>query len=153
MCDLLGSHNEVLPPVVVGVLPAEVLGHLPGGELSLADVAEVPGQVDGLPLHQGSQQGHVTRLSPPGRKAQTQPVKLVPKLLSTILGLCPVNVYILIRSLLATYIAKINNKDALLLGSLTEGPKQGPTRHRPMVQSTTCDDKTATYHFLVPFVP
>ena len=72
--DSLGGVEDLLPPVTVrgvGVLPAEVLRHLPGGELSLADVAEVPGQVDGLPLHQGSQQGHVTRLPPPGRKAQT----------------------------------------------------------------------------------
>ena len=43
--------DQLLPPVRVRgvrVLPAEVLGHLPRGELRLADGVEVPGQVNGF---------------------------------------------------------------------------------------------------------
>ena len=69
----------------VCVLSAEVLGHLPGRELSLTDVAKVPRQVDRLPLHQARKQGHVASLPPPSWQCQAQPVKLVTKLLSAIL--------------------------------------------------------------------
>jgi len=49
--DSLGRQQHVFPRVqLVGVrvLPVQVLAHGFGGELRLADVAEVPGQVDGL---------------------------------------------------------------------------------------------------------
>ena len=46
---LLGGHQEIFPPVDVTVLPAEELRHWSGGELCLTDVAEVPGEVYGLP--------------------------------------------------------------------------------------------------------
>ena len=71
------------------MLPAEVLGHLPGGELGLTDVAKVPRQVDRLPLHQAGQQGHIAGLSSPGWQSQPQSVELVSKLLSAILRFCP----------------------------------------------------------------
>ena len=74
---LLGGHQEIFPPVDVTVLPAEELGHWSGGELCLTDVAEVPGEVDGLPLHQAGQQGHVGRLPPPGRECHTQFLQLL----------------------------------------------------------------------------
>jgi len=41
------------------MLSWEILRNLPGWELCLTHVPEVPGQVDRLPLHQGCQQGHV----------------------------------------------------------------------------------------------
>ena len=55
---LLGGIQNFLSAVAlrgVSVLPAEVLRHLPGRELGLTDVAKVPRQVDGLPLHQARQ--------------------------------------------------------------------------------------------------
>ena len=70
-------------------MSAHVLGHLTCGELRLTDVSEVPGEVDGLPLHQAGQQGHVTRLPPPGRERQTESVQLVSELLASVLRLCP----------------------------------------------------------------
>ena len=75
----------MLGGILVG--PGQVLGHLPGRELGLAHVAKVPGQVDGLPLHQRGQQGHVACLPAAGRQAEAKPVKLVPQLLAAVLGL------------------------------------------------------------------
>ena len=71
------------------MLSGQELRHLPGGELRLTDVAEVPGEVYGLPLHQAGQQGHVTRLPPPGREGEAEPVQLVPQLLPAVLRLGP----------------------------------------------------------------
>ena len=85
----LSGHQEIFPPVDVTVLPAEELRHWSGGELCLTDVAEVPGEVYGLPLHQAGQQGHVTRLPPPGWQRQTESVQLVSQLLPAVLRLGP----------------------------------------------------------------
>ena len=73
-------YQHLLPPVhVAGVhhLSAEELRHLLGGELGLAHVAKVPGEMDGLALHQRGQQSHVTRLPPPGRQREAQTIQFV----------------------------------------------------------------------------
>ena len=86
---ILCSNYDFFSSVSISLLPAEVLGHLPGGELGLTDVAKVPRQVDRLPLHQAGQQGHIAGLSSPGWQSQPQSVELVSKLLSAILRFCP----------------------------------------------------------------
>ena len=87
--ELLCSHEQIFPPVDVAVLPGEELRHLPGRELRLTDVSEVPGEVDGLPLHQAGQQGHVTRLPPPGRQRQTESVQFSSQHFPSVFRLCP----------------------------------------------------------------
>ena len=90
--DVLGGEEELPPPGhLLGALGprGEVLGDLPGGELGLADVAEVPRQVDRLPLHQARQQGHVGRLPPPRGKLHPDTLQLVTQHLATVLGLGP----------------------------------------------------------------
>ena len=88
---LLRGHEELLPAVHVGglgVLPAEVLRHLPGGELCLADVPKISSKMDGFPLHQGGKQGDVGSLPPACREGHPQLVQLVTEMFSSILGFC-----------------------------------------------------------------
>ena len=73
----LCGEKEILPAIHVRMLPGEVLRHGPRGELGLADVAKVPGEMDGLALHQRGQQSHVTRLPPPGRQREAQTIQFV----------------------------------------------------------------------------
>jgi hypothetical protein len=87
---LLGSVEELLPAVHVRwlrVLPAEVLCHLPGGELCLADVAKVSGQVDCLTLYQAGQQGHISRLPSTRWQGEADAVKFTAQHLASVLGL------------------------------------------------------------------
>ena len=58
--DSLGGQQHVFPGVQLGgvcVLPVQVLAHGFGRELCLADVAEVPGQVDGFTCRGGTAAG------------------------------------------------------------------------------------------------
>ena len=80
LADEIGLKQELLPPVDlgrVGLVSTHVLCHLSGRELRLTNVAEVPGEVYGLPLHQAGQQGHVGRLPPPCWQSHPQLVQLL----------------------------------------------------------------------------
>ena len=92
-CHSLGGVQQLLPPVQLGrvraLLPSQELRYGPGGELRLTDVAEVPGEVYGLPLHQAGQQGHVGRLPPSSWQGHTELVEFVPQKLPAVLGLRP----------------------------------------------------------------
>jgi hypothetical protein len=87
---LLGSVEELLPAVHVrwlGVLPAEVLCHLPGRELCLADIAKVSGQVDRLTLYEAGQQGHIRCLPSARWQGEADAVKFAAQHLASVLGL------------------------------------------------------------------